>query len=319
MRGNECREEKKQRAQAMLKSDAKAKTEGRDASQPSDSLLPRVSMESEDCHSERVTSNSMSKASTADGVETRATTDRGSQVIEPGAHRVATGRSTSSSEIRDEEGDPAPPSLSPPQPDGSQAPPQQRLSQNVRVDAEQSTMDLAPLILEAVVVTEATRQVATTRNSATKPVLVEGRPETPNRRRVWLILLGLLTLGVAVGISVGITENRPKESASQSANDVAPTAPPTLAPTTVAILEDFLSSLPDPTRNMIDAYPSSPQAKAFAWLSRPQHPRYESREMWRFMQRFALATLYYSTEGDLWRKNAGWLNETVSECEWWVS
>jgi hypothetical protein len=328
VRGNDERDcgEKNHLAQASLKSDSPYEADERGDSRPFGALVSSIPMKSEARHSELVTSSSKTTPLTDDSVEPPAATatTSGSHGAAPGVYHVgATGRSTSSPDLTDEEDDTLPPPPIPSQPDDSQGPLQQWPLENqhparVPVGAESSSMDLAPLILEAVVVAEAPDQVSTTRNSAIKPVLVEGRPETPNRERTWLTLLGLVTLGVAVGISVGITQNQSKGSVSQSTTEVTPTAPPSLAPTTVAILEELLTSLPDPTRAVIEADPSSPQAKAFAWLSRPQHPRYESREMWRYMQRFALATLYYSTKGDLWRKNAGWLNETVNECDWCV-
>ncbi|CAB9510346.1 Leucine Rich Repeat [Seminavis robusta] len=64
--------------------------------------------------------------------------------------------------------------------------------------------------------------------------------------------------------------------------------------------------------------PRSPQTKAYQWLSSniknsnntPHLP------MWRLKQRFALATFYYSTRGDYWVKNQGWLDWDSDECSW---
>jgi Leucine rich repeat len=248
----------------------------------------------------------------------------GSRTTEPGAYRVTVGHPGSSGELTDEEGDPIPPPATPTPPQDQQERQQQ---QGTLLDLTHPSImpvapsaDLAPLILEAMVVLDSPDHNSSTRNAANKALLVEGRPESPNRRRIWLILLGLLTLGVAVGISVGITQSRSAQgSAAQSTNGTSPTAPPTFAPTSLAVVQEFFESLPEPTQSLIKSDTTSPQSKAFTWISSRSHPRYEVDAMKRFKQRFALATLYYATSGDAWRKNDGWLNESVNECEWFVS
>ena len=57
----------------------------------------------------------------------------------------------------------------------------------------------------------------------------------------------------------------------------------------------------------------SPQDLAYEWmLSDPTLGEYSSD---RILQRFALATFYYSTGGDAWEENNLWLTYT-DECEW---
>lgn len=55
----------------------------------------------------------------------------------------------------------------------------------------------------------------------------------------------------------------------------------------------------------------SPQALAFQWLlqSNIDMPN------WRILQRYALVTFYYSTDGPNWRRQDGWLTNEA-ECEW---
>ena len=60
--------------------------------------------------------------------------------------------------------------------------------------------------------------------------------------------------------------------------------------------------------------PDSPQRAALDWLlSDPLVANYTDLVI---EQRYALATLYESTDGDNWRINTGWLDQEVSECEW---
>jgi hypothetical protein len=95
----------------------------------------------------------------------------------------------------------------------------------------------------------------------------------------------------------------------------SPSKPTTMSPT-VSLLPSSMPSLA-PTREEEIVFPeytlaafnnpASPQSKAFGWMLRdPNFGTYSSSRM---RQRFALATLYYSTNGDDW-----WLaNYTISQ------
>jgi hypothetical protein len=61
---------------------------------------------------------------------------------------------------------------------------------------------------------------------------------------------------------------------------------------------------------------TTPQFFAFDWLANdPNLAEYTDQ---RKLQRFALATLYFSTDGDNWRRNDGWLSEE-NECLWYTA
>ncbi|CAB9522320.1 Leucine Rich Repeat [Seminavis robusta] len=60
--------------------------------------------------------------------------------------------------------------------------------------------------------------------------------------------------------------------------------------------------------------PSSPQSKAREWLR--ADPNIGSYSQDRRLQRFALASLYYATNGNRWRNATNWLNHSVHECLW---
>jgi hypothetical protein len=59
--------------------------------------------------------------------------------------------------------------------------------------------------------------------------------------------------------------------------------------------------------------PNSPQAKALKWLESSTNSGISKAQS--FLQRYTLATVYYSTKGDDWIDNTGWLSEE-NECYW---
>lgn len=62
---------------------------------------------------------------------------------------------------------------------------------------------------------------------------------------------------------------------------------------------------------------TGPQSEAFEWLLIwiDRDPALPPRE--HILQRFALATLYYSTGGDIsWKNRGDWLRSNVDECNW---
>lgn len=59
----------------------------------------------------------------------------------------------------------------------------------------------------------------------------------------------------------------------------------------------------------------SPQHRAFQWLAKNANLEAYSSE--RKLQRYALATLYYGTNGDEWSENLWWLSDE-DECTWYT-
>jgi Leucine-rich repeat (LRR) protein len=76
----------------------------------------------------------------------------------------------------------------------------------------------------------------------------------------------------------------------------------------------FFEGLPQETQDTINTDNSSPQARAFDWML--QDPNWNTYPRNRIFQRFALATLFYATRGDLWDSSLGWLDYNVHECDW---
>jgi Leucine Rich Repeat len=60
----------------------------------------------------------------------------------------------------------------------------------------------------------------------------------------------------------------------------------------------------------------SPQSLALDWLSKNQFLASYTAEQ--VLQRFVMATLYFSTEGESWQASDLWLSDS-DECEWWSS
>ena len=62
--------------------------------------------------------------------------------------------------------------------------------------------------------------------------------------------------------------------------------------------------------------PLTPQGRALSWLEGNKNlGNYTDQQK---IQRYVLATLYYSTKGELWKNSTGWLSDE-SECDWYRS
>lgn len=78
-------------------------------------------------------------------------------------------------------------------------------------------------------------------------------------------------------------------------------------------LEDILSSVSFDGGKALRT-PWTPQNQAYNWLLEdPNLSLYSNQTK---IQRYALATMYYSTNGDNWTNNAGWLGHG-NECDWY--
>lgn len=143
-----------------------------------------------------------------------------------------------------------------------------------------------------------------------------------NPRRKWMIGGALLVL---VGIVLGITIPLSSRSSSPSTTSTPISTPtagpveaplePTAAPTIDPSLVELLTSVSFDNGAALFS-PDTPQNKAMIWLA--GNANLDSYSAQRKIQRFALATLYYSTGGDSWNRNAGWLSNG-DECGDWHS
>jgi hypothetical protein len=103
-----------------------------------------------------------------------------------------------------------------------------------------------------------------------------------------------------------------------------PTILPTMAPTTASTteLQAYMKTLlPNYSLAALED-PTSPQSQALEWLLYDHSPDVVMNyTVSRLLQRYALATLYYSTNTNGWRFRQQWMttNPNVHECEWWSS
>jgi len=137
---------------------------------------------------------------------------------------------------------------------------------------------------------------------------------------------------VIVGVSVFISKN-PKSSSitNEGVQTNSTSTTSTIAPSTQQTWEEkVLALLPASTLRALSLHLSgtstdtssssssaSPQTKALEWML--LDPNLEDYPDWRIQQRFALATLYYATEGEeSWVNTTNWLSYTEHECQWYV-
>ena len=80
----------------------------------------------------------------------------------------------------------------------------------------------------------------------------------------------------------------------------------------ISLMELIVSSSPDHGKALGEDL-LSPQYRAFAWLQNNEGLSNFTNE--RKLQRYALATLYYSTSGFNWTRKDGWLSNE-NECNW---
>jgi Leucine-rich repeat (LRR) protein len=153
------------------------------------------------------------------------------------------------------------------------------------------------------------------------PLLVTA---TPLRlKRLWLCFAAgaLVIIAVAVGIAFAVIANKrsdPGEEPRPAPSDEATQAPVALAPCTPspisAAASDFYETLPNYTLTAMQNCSSS-QYQAFSWATKEMDLSLDGR----MTQRFALATLGFSTGADTkseWKENSGWLDSTINECSW---
>jgi hypothetical protein len=143
-----------------------------------------------------------------------------------------------------------------------------------------------------------------------------------------LILCLILVVGVSVGVSVGGSGSEPTMSFTLSSRPslVPSTSPSTsTAPSTstvpstassfgfeVLLAQSLLANSQD--ASLVE---DTPEARAIKWLQ--DDPVAFNYTELGVLQRYALATLYYATDGENWIESAGWLDYDVAECDWFTT
>ncbi|CAB9519048.1 expressed unknown protein [Seminavis robusta] len=154
--------------------------------------------------------------------------------------------------------------------------------------------------------------------------------------------------------NIGVHEEAPSEAPSMVPSETPSTGSPTEAPTTLQptaapTTRPFIpkDDLPVGTINAIITNPNGPQAKAWRWLQLDIQQRTGQEfapnlldgtgagnnstrflamitnttnsieEADQFVQRFALMTLFYATNGEGWTFQRYWEDHDTPECDWW--
>jgi Leucine-rich repeat (LRR) protein len=104
----------------------------------------------------------------------------------------------------------------------------------------------------------------------------------------------------------------PTQSQSQNPSQT-PSQPPSESPgiSEVELLAILITASFDDGEALMD--PGSPQSTAFEWLA--GNANLNSYGMAQILQRYALATFYFSTNGSQWKDNLLWLSDE-EECTW---
>ncbi|KAI2505202.1 hypothetical protein MHU86_9198 [Fragilaria crotonensis] len=140
------------------------------------------------------------------------------------------------------------------------------------------------------------------------------------RRRRWIII-GVIVLAVIVGIVAAVVSTNSSKSSNSSSSPSNSSSPPVSVPTAAPTIS---SQEADRRKKLIqDASPStsivddtaSPPTLALEWMA--SDPVSATLDDNAFVQRFAVVTLYYSTNGSDWtsQPDPPWLSP-VDECEW---
>jgi Leucine-rich repeat (LRR) protein len=171
------------------------------------------------------------------------------------------------------------------------------------------------ILLEADLVADQDEQSET---SVSVALLVEAK--LIRRKRQALLVAGLVCLSsLIVAIAVGVPLYLAQKEARNERLASGSSSTGSLATVNVTSLQSKFSqtTLANSTLEAI-LNGTSAQARAYQWLfgagDHPDLPQDEAME--RLSHRFALATLYYSTGGDMWRTRAGWLDKGLHECLW---
>ena len=181
--------------------------------------------------------------------------------------------------------------------------------QDVLVDAElvDSSRNLLSASIEASTI-EAASAVQVEEESLTKTLW--------RNRRLQLFLCLFAVLLVTVSVVVTIFLVRPAESSIllTAAPSQSPSSMPSLRITRI-VEDSIFPKLPSSAFAEFEN-PSSPQSMALEWAKSDSQTTMYPED--RVVQRYALATLYYATNGSGWNSSTGWVTD-LNECLWHTS
>lgn len=151
------------------------------------------------------------------------------------------------------------------------------------------------------------------------------RPKSSNKKMLWIGLIVLAVIALVIGLAVGIPNSKDKNGGGEpNPAEGQPSSPPVISPP-----GGFPPATPTPPttpedaeylQNTVTAWsgsapfndPESPQSLALDWMT--SEDTYggnglnsDSSEL-DIQQRYTMALLYYSTEGDFWSGRRRYLN-----------
>ena len=155
------------------------------------------------------------------------------------------------------------------------------------------------------------------------------RSQPDNSNMKWLAAAAGVGLVVIAGIAIAVAAAAGAfESSSSNGDDdnrentLVPTQSP--APTgtkqamnTLPELIELVCAFAHQASCLALNNVNSSQRKALDWLS--QNPNLDNQSNQTRLERYAMATFYYSTNGDDWRNNNNWLSDTIDICQWYTT
>lgn len=121
-------------------------------------------------------------------------------------------------------------------------------------------------------------------------------------------VVGVVSVVFAIALSLSLKLAGPK-----STGTAAPTPAPTPSPPPQEVIDLIAPVSFDGGEALMD--PFSPQSEAARWLA--DNPEFDSYSYEQKLQRYSLATFYYSTKGDDWLDRQNWLSLDLNECTDW--
>jgi hypothetical protein len=143
----------------------------------------------------------------------------------------------------------------------------------------------------------------------------EERDKKEFKKEMWAVIACIIVvIGVSVGVAVAVTsggdDDVPISALSPTAAPKADIAYLSDRAVTLKPVLEYLSSDPSVLED-----PTTPQYGALVWLADLDEAVIDPADSLRLETRYALATIYYATDGDNWFQNLGFLSP-MHECDW---
>ncbi|CAB9524756.1 Leucine Rich Repeat [Seminavis robusta] len=137
------------------------------------------------------------------------------------------------------------------------------------------------------------------------------RVRQDNSKQIRTYMLLAIILLVAIGmIAIAVSKSSKESSSAMTMPTTASSPPP------ASVEGSILSMFSQETILAITSDKGSPQSKAWQWMLEDT-PLLSFLSDERVQQKFALATLFYATGGELWENSTNWLNHSIHECSWY--